>query len=74
MSSPGSVSGAPGAKLWRRLEWWLIPAAAAATAVFVFAGMHRSIWLDEANSLNIARGGFFSILEKLRGENNFPFY
>jgi hypothetical protein len=42
--------------------------------VFVFVGIDRSIWLDEANSLSIASGGLSSIVERLKLDNNFPVY
>jgi len=66
--------GAPGERVWRRLELLLIPTAVAAMLVFVFVGIDRSIWLDEANSLSIASGGLSSIIERLKMDNNFPVY
>jgi mannosyltransferase len=64
----------PSQRIWRRLELLLIPTAAAAMLVFVFAGIDRSIWLDEANSVSIASGNLHSIVERLTNDNNFPVY
>ena len=61
-------------RLSRRLESLLLPAAAAAMIIFVFAGINRSIWLDEANSISIACGDFANIFARLKIDNNFPVY
>ncbi|HUE01618.1 MAG TPA: glycosyltransferase family 39 protein [Bryobacteraceae bacterium] len=57
-----------------RLEALLFPSAAAAMLVFIFVGIGRSLWLDEANSVSIASGSFFGIFERLKADNNFPVY
>ncbi len=56
------------------LEAVLFLAAAAAMPVFVFAGIGRSLWLDEANSISIADGGLLTIFSRLKIDNNFPVY
>lgn len=75
-SSP-ATAGEPSAnndRLSRRLESFLLPTAAVAMLVFIFAGIGRSIWLDEANSIAIARGDFSDIFTRLKIDNNFPVY
>jgi 4-amino-4-deoxy-L-arabinose transferase-like glycosyltransferase len=74
-TASGAAGSAPNSdKLSRRLESFLFPAAAAAMVIFIFAGIHRSIWLDEANSISIACGDFSSIFARLKIDNNFPIY
>ena len=55
-------------------ERLLTAAALLAAVVFVTVGIERPVWLDEANSINIARHGLPGILDALRQENNLPLY
>ena len=57
-----------------RAERLLVPLSALAAILFVVLGVGRSIWLDEANSILIARQNFQELIERLRIENNLPAY
>jgi len=62
------------AEVTRRLEWCLALCAVAAGLVFIVVGIDRPVWLDEANSVLIAKGGFAAIVDGLSRDNNFPLY
>jgi 4-amino-4-deoxy-L-arabinose transferase-like glycosyltransferase len=60
--------------LTARLEWILMRCAVLAAVVFIVVGITRPVWLDEANSVLIAKTGFAGIVDGLSRENNFPLY
>jgi hypothetical protein len=58
----------------RSREFPLIACALVSVAVFIGVGMGRSVWLDEANSILIARHSFSGIVDGLSRDNNLPLY
>jgi hypothetical protein len=42
--------------------------------LFILVGITRPVWLDEANSVLIAKAGFTGIVDGLSRDNNFPLY
>jgi mannosyltransferase len=58
----------------RYAEGLLGAAALISAALFVFAGMNRPVWLDEANSVLISSRTFAGIIQALSLENNLPGY
>ena len=56
------------------LERALAVCAVAAALVFIAVGITRPVWLDEANSVLIARHSFAGIVDALSRDNNFPLY
>jgi hypothetical protein len=60
--------------LTRRLEWGIALCAILSGAVFIVVGITRPVWLDEANSVLIAKAGFSGIVDGLSRDNNFPLY
>ncbi len=57
-----------------RPEWLLLAGLAAATGVFVFVGIERPMWLDEAFCALAARQSAAGIIQMLRTDNSMPFY
>ena len=58
----------------RYFEGFLAAAALISAAIFVFSGMTRPVWLDEANSVLISSRSFSGIIAALGLENNLPGY
>ncbi len=56
------------------LERSLIPVSVAAAFFFVVMGASRSVWLDEASSILIAREGLQELISRLKNTNNLPAY
>ena len=57
-----------------RTAWLLAVAFAAIAAAFIWIGIERPVWLDEANTVQVAERGMAGISGALRSENNLPLY
>jgi hypothetical protein len=58
----------------RHVETGLMLLAAVAVMVFIFVGVGRPIWADEANAVLISNHGFHGLVDALQRDNNLPVY
>src|SRR5262249_30288910 len=68
------VSSGPASRIDGYAEVALTAAAIIAALVFIVVGISRPVWLDEANSVRIARQNLSGVVDSLSRDNNLPFY
>jgi hypothetical protein len=52
-------------QVWGHLKQAFLPVTLIASFLFAKIGIHRSLWLDEANSVLIASHNFTGVMEQL---------